>query len=354
MTSSAYPPGDDDPIRVALVGYGVAGRVFHAPLVAANSNYRLDAVVTASPQRAEAVRQRYPATRVLSDPSEIWSHADDFDLVVIASPNSTHLYLGLEAISAGLPLVVDKPLAPSLAQAEEFARAAEVAKIPLAVFLNRRWDGDYLTIKQLITEGSLGEVFQFESRFSWWEPALVTGWKTQTAPRDGGGALFDLGPHLIDQAIHLFGPVRDFYAELDTRVHGGANDDDSFLSLVHENGVRSRLWMSRATALRGPRFRVLGSQGGYAKTGMDPQEQQSGSGMEPGHPKFGVEGRANWGILGTDDAQYSVPTMRGAYSEYYVQLRSAVVDGGPLPVSAKETFASLRIIEQAHARYGRR
>ena len=345
-------PAADRPLRTAVLGYGVGGRLFHSPHLAASPGYSLDAVVTRDPGRAAEVTARYPGTRVLAGAEEVLAEPERYDLVVVTTPNETHVPLALAAIGQGIPVVVDKPLAATAAAARELLAAAEAAGVPLTVYQNRRWDGDFLTLRRLLDEGALGTVHQLESRFSWWDPTPAAGWKTTTTVADGGGALFDLGPHLVDQAVQLFGPVASWHAELDVCRPGVVADDDSFLALTHVSGVRSRLWMSCVTAQAGPRFRVLGSQGAFTKHHLDPQEEQAIAGVRPDDPRFGVEDETRWGTLGVDGATTRVPTERGAHGTFYALLETALRTGGPVPVDPRDSIAVLELIEDVHARTG--
>src|SRR5215208_629699 len=213
-------------LRVAVVGYGLAGSIFHAPLVAATTGLAVATVVSSRPDRQEQIRREFPQASVAATPDELFARVDDHDLVVVASPNDTHAALARRAIEAGLPVVVDKPLAPSAAEARELVEAAEHAGVPLTVFQNRRWDSDFLTLARLIGEGELGTVTRFESRFERWRPeSRVDAWRETTPVERGGGVLLDLGAHLIDQAIQLFGPVARVHGEVDAHRRGAADDD---------------------------------------------------------------------------------------------------------------------------------
>src|SRR3954469_15978138 len=217
------------PLRVGLLGYGLAGRVFHAPLIAACPDLVLAAVVTRDPERRAALRAVHPGAEALDAPEQLWERAASLDLVVVATPNRSHAALARAALHAGLAVVVDKPLATSAAEARALIDEARARGRRLTVFQNRRWDGDYLTVRKLIADGALGAVHRFESRFERWNPVPRPGWRESGDPADAGGLLFDLGAHLIDQALQLFGPARTVYAELDRRRPGVVADDDAFV-----------------------------------------------------------------------------------------------------------------------------
>ncbi|MFF3498364.1 Gfo/Idh/MocA family oxidoreductase [Streptomyces sp. NPDC003247] len=339
------------PLRVGLIGYGLAGSVFHAPLIAATEGLALDTVVTSNPERQEQARAEFPDVRVAAGPDELLARAGELDLVVIASPNRTHVPLATAALEAGLPVVVDKPVSGTAAEARELAALAEKRGLLLSVFQNRRWDNDFLTLRRLIADGELGDVYRFESRFERWRPQLKGGWRESGDPAEIGGLLYDLGSHVVDQALVLFGPVTQVFAESDVRRPGAEADDDTFIALTHAGGVRSHLYVSATAALPGPRFRVLGSKAGYVKHGLDPQEAALREGLRPG-PGWGTEPEGRWGRLGAGESPRTgggraVPTLPGDYPAYYAAVAEALTDGGPNPVTALEAAAALDVLEAA-------
>ncbi|WP_171114051.1 MULTISPECIES: Gfo/Idh/MocA family oxidoreductase [Streptomyces] len=345
------PPGS--PLRVGLVGYGLAGSVFHAPLIATTEGLALDTVVTSNAERQEQARTEYPGVRVAATPDELFERAGDLDLIVIASPNRTHVPLATAALKSGLPVVVDKPVAGTAAEARELAALAEERGLLLSVFQNRRWDNDFLTLRRLLTEGELGDVWRFESRFERWRPQPKGGWRESGDPAEIGGLLYDLGSHVVDQALVLFGPAASVYAEADIRRPGAATDDDTFIALTHANGVRSHLYVSATTAQLGPRFRVLGSQAGYVKYGLDPQEAALRDGQRPSKSAdWGTEPESLWGRVGSGESPLTgggrpLRTLPGDYPAYYAAIAAALRDGAPNPVTALEAAAALDVLEAA-------
>ncbi|TFB84077.1 oxidoreductase [Cryobacterium algoricola] len=335
------------PIRSAVIGYGLSGRVFHSPFLAANPEFSLDVIVTSDPVRRQQAADTYPGVRLLHTVDELIAASDDLDLVVIGSPPGTHVELAHAALDAGLAVVIDKPFAPTSIAGQGLIEKAKRLGLLLTVFQNRRWDGDFLTLKALIAEGALGEVRHFESRFEFWRPTpSAKAWKASAGIREGGGILFDLGAHLIDQALQLFGPVDGIYAELATRVPGGNADDDTFVSLHHGSGVRSHLWMNGTAAQVGPRFHVLGSESGYTKWGLDGQEATLAAGALPTDAGFGIEHESAWGMLGLDGAQHAVPTEPGDYAAFYRGLADALLRGAPAPVDPEDSLRVVGIIER--------
>jgi predicted dehydrogenase len=342
--------GSMDDIRAAIVGYGLAGRVFHAPLVAATPGMRVAAVVTADPGRSAQARREHPGARVVASADELWDAPEALDLVVVAAPNRAHAPLARAAIAAGLAVVVDKPLAPTAAEGRALAAEARAAGVVLSVFQNRRWDGDFLTLRRLLDEGALGAPTRLESRFERWRPEVDAGrWRERPGPADAGGLLADLGSHLIDQAIVLFGRPLAVRAELDARRPGARVDDDCFVALEHPGGVRSHLWASMLAADDPPRMRAVGLVGVWVKHGLDGQEAALREGARPGGPGWGAEPEGSWGRLYDGSGSRPVPTEAGDYPAFYAGMARALRDGAPPPVDPDDAVAVLEVIERARA-----
>ncbi len=330
-----------------MIGFGLGGASFHAPLIAATQGMALATIVTANPERrAHAVRD-YPGVQVVADPDWLWRHAADHDLIVISTPNRSHVPLALQALSVGLPVVIDKPFAPTVAEARQVIAAAQAKQLLVSAYHIRRWDSECLTLRRLMEQGVLGRVLRFESRLERWRPEAKGGWKERGAPGEAGGLLYDIGSHLIDQALHLFGPVREVYAELDIRRPGVEADDDVFVALKHANGVRSHLWTSCLAAQPGPRMRVMGDRAAFVKQRGDLQEAALRAGERPGRSGWGEEPPERWGILSDGAHQQAIQSERGAYQNFYAQIVSALRDGAPPPVDAADVVAGLEIIEAA-------
>ncbi|MCA1789270.1 MAG: Gfo/Idh/MocA family oxidoreductase [Thioalkalivibrio sp.] len=337
------------PIRTGIIGFGLAGRVFHAPLISSNADYSLDVIVTSDADRVQAARRSYPRARIVGDFQSV--RTSELDLVIVASPPATHVELGMEALERGLAAVIDKPF--SVTEAEGLALISQANRVgrPVTVFHNRRWDADYLTLRELLASGALAGVHRFESRFETWKPTTSKVWKAHATPTQGGGVLYDLGSHLIDQALQLFGPVQDIYSELTTCRPGGVAPDDAFVSFLHESGLRTHLWMSTVAAQKGARFRVLGAQSAYTKWHLDGQEAALAAGVLPTDEDYGVEPVASWGRLGVDSAAKPVPSQRGQYDRFYAVLSESLNRGGPLPVDPRDAVNVSAIIEQIHAQH---
>jgi predicted dehydrogenase len=333
-----------DTLRVALIGYGLAGRVFHAPLLTA-AGLTVTSVVTRNPERAAQVAADLPQARVVPAVEDLWSRTDEHDLVVVASDNASHAPLARSAIANGLPVVVDKPLAVTADDAADLVRRAEEAGLFLTVFQNRRWDADQLTLRRLIDDGVLGDVLRHESRFERWRPELASGkWRETASIAEGGGILIDLGSHLIDQAVVLFGPVAHVYAEVESN-RGGA-DDDVFVALTHTGGVRSHLWAGALTAAPGPRRRVLGTEGAYVAEELDGQEEALRAGRRPTDETWGVEGEGGQRVQRGAERE-EVSGERGRWDAFYPAVAAALLEGGAPPVDPHDAVATLDLIEAA-------
>lgn len=337
------------PIRTALFGFGLGGRVFHAPLIGQNPQYSLDVIVTADPARAAAAAAAYPAAAVVPSAEAALERAGSLDLAVISTPPGTHAPLARAALEAGLSVVVDKPFAHTPDAAVGLIEQAAAAGKTLTVFQNRRWDGDFLTLRGILNRGELGTVTRFESRMESYKPAVSKPWKIASPAADGGGILFDLGPHLIDQALALFGPAEPVYAEISARRGDGGPDDDVFAVLQHASGVQTHLWMNSLAPQSGERFRVTGSGASWVKRGTDPQEEQLDAGLLPGEPGYGAEEPAQWGLLGRDGSAVRVPTEPGRYQDFYAGLAGALLQGDAVPVDPADSLRGLEIIRLLHA-----
>jgi predicted dehydrogenase len=327
--------------------------VFHAPLIKANDSYALEAIVTSNPERVAAARKTYPHARIIASPEDLFSAIDQgnltLDLVVIGTPPANHRRLAMAALDRNLHVVVDKPFVPTSEEGEELIAAASAAGRCLTVFQNRRWDGDFLTVQRLIQDGQLGKIRTYESRFEWWMPEGFGNWRDEARVSEGGGILHDLGAHLIDQAIQLFGPVAEVYGETIRHSHTTQSDADqeAFLSLLHQSGTRTRLWMNGQAAQPGPRFHIMGSRAAYTKWGLDGQEKALAEGQMPTDAQYGVEPPETWGVIGISGASTSMPTLSGDYPQFYKQLTQALQGRNPAPVDPHDAVAVLKVIESA-------
>jgi scyllo-inositol 2-dehydrogenase (NADP+) len=336
-------------VRVALIGYGLGGASFHAPLIACTPRMRLTTIVTSNPERRAQAAREHGRAKIVDSAQAVWDRAQDHDVVVVTTSNDSHVSLAMAALAAGLPVVVDKPFAVHAAEARRLIDDARRRNLLLTVYHNRRWDSELLTVKRLLAEQALGDVLRFESRLERWRPEPKGGWRERRAPEFAGGLLYDLGTHLIDQALHLFGPVTHVYAELDRRRPGMQVDDDTFIALTHASGVRSHLSATSLSAQPIARMRVLGTRAAYVKLHGDVQEAALRSGARPDRPGWGEEPREHWGLLGVGDAAVPVRSEPGAYQQFYAGVVAALRDGAPPPVDPEDAVAGLEIIERARS-----
>ncbi len=324
------------PLRTALLGYGLAGRVIHRPLLQAVPDLEVTHVVTADPgRRVEAVAD-LPDAAVVGSADELWRRADELDVVVVATHNAVHVEQAVAALDLGLAVVVDKPMAMSAQEAAGLVEHARAAGAPLSVFHNRRWDSDTLTARALLDAGTLGTVHRLESRFTRFRPEVQDRWREKPG---GGGVLIDLGTHLVDQAVLLLGPVRTVWAEVRTLRSGAVVDDDVVLALRHASGASSLLWCSAAAPWSGPRLVLQGSEAGWAKHDLDGQEaaQRAGTAPAPEPP----------GTLSDEQGTREVASVPGDWPAYYRAFAAAVRGEGPVPVDPADAVAVQQVLEAA-------
>jgi predicted dehydrogenase len=332
---------------VAIVGYGLAGRVFHAPLIAATDGLAVSQIVTSNATRAGQAAAEHPEAQVVPSVEDLWA-ATPPEAVVVATSNSSHAQIASAVIEHGVPVVVEKPAAVAAAEAEALVEEADRAGVLLTVFQNRRWDTDQLTLRRLIEEGALGQVTRYESRFERWRPTLDQNKPRETLPPDeGGGVLLDLGVHLVDQALVLFGSVTGVYAEIDSR-RGAPAEDDVFIALCHANGTASHLHASAVTPSPGPRLRVQGTAGGFLVPNLDPQEAALRAGARPDTvEEWGRPEEWEYGRLITGERSAPVPPEPGDWPRFYTLLGDAVRNGASLPVNPRDAVETLRVLEAA-------
>ena len=328
-------------IRTGLIGFGLGGTAFHAPLVDAAPELDLAAIVTSRP---DAVHERYPKVEVVPEVAALLADPA-IELVVVCTPNDTHFPLARAALEAGKHVVIDKPFANSVAEAETLLALADTQGKVLSIFHNRRWDSDFLTLKKLLDEGALGDITLYEARWDRFRPALRGNWHETAGP--GGGVLIDLGPHLIDQALALFGPPESVTADM-VAQREGSRVDDYFELTLHYGRMRAVLSSASIVPAPRPRFAVHGTKASFVKHGLDPQEMQLRSGGRADDPGHGVEDPANHGVLTNGDGtQRSIASERGDYRLFYSGVARAIAGQAPPPVSPSDALAGLRLIEIA-------
>ena len=331
-------------VRAGLIGYGYSGATFQAPLIAAVPGLRLAQVCSSKPER---VREDFPGMTVVADPA-LLIDSTEIDLVVVATTNTTHFSLARQALLAGKHVVVEKPFTVTVQEAAELVELAEQKKLILSVFHNRRWDNDFLTLQQVIHSGLLGPVTTFESHFDRYRPTVRQRWREQDIP--GSGMLYDLGSHLIDQALALFGLPDSVQCDMGVQRQGAIADD--FFHLVMRYGARRVILHSTMLAHdAGPRFLVHGELGSFTKFGLDPQESQLLRGVRPGSPEWGVEAPEHHATLAFTKGELTVKgalaSLPGRYQAYYEGMVEAILRGAPAPVSGRDALAVIRIIQMA-------
>ena len=329
-------------LKVGIAGYGLAGRSFHAPILA-GTNFEVTAVLTTNDVRKRHAKEDFPTVKIVSTIEELC--AQDLDLIVIASGNQVHLSQALTAINAGIPTVVDKPMGINVAQTREILDAADSAGVAVTTYFNRKWDSDILTLKRVIRDGQIGRVIRMDSRFERFRPQLnPQSWRENNSPEDGGGLLLDLMPHLLSTAIECFGPANLKSSSIRS-VRGGA-DDDCVLVLAHETGVESIISASAVVGAPGPRLRVIGSEGAFVVNELDPQEALLRAGKAPKDGKW-EEDTSSQAFIHRGDSVEEFKTDPGNYASFYSLVHEAIVNKTAMPISPEEILAVAQIIDKA-------
>lgn len=333
-----------NPINVGLVGFGLAGRVFHAPLIHANPNLRLTHILE---RRGNQAQERYPAVTIVRDLDALLREAS-VHLIVVATPNTSHLEIAAQSLEAGKHVVVDKPFTITSADADELiAISTKVGRV-LSVFQNRRWDGDFLTVRQILDEGLLGRLAEFHSGFDRFRPGVrPDAWREQSGA--GSGVLYDLGSHLIDQAVVLFGNPTGIYA--DARMQrDGAVAVDNFEVQLRYPSLKVTLHAGSLVCEPSSRYLLYGTKGSYQKFGLDPQEEALKLGGIPGGPGWGGEPEEAWGTVSQCNGPLSrakYRTLAGNYPAYYTNVYRAITGQEELAVKPEQSRNVIRLIELA-------
>lgn len=332
------------PIKTGLIGYGLGGKCFHAPFIANTPLLQLSSVVE---RKTNESPERYPWVKVVRSVEELLAD-ESLQLIVVTTPNHTHFPLAKQALLAGKNVVVDKPMTVTTAEAGELIDLAQQKNKILSVYQNRRYASDGRTIKKLVDEELLGDIFEFESQFNRFRPELKSSWKE--TPVGGSGILYDLGAHLIDQALHLFGLPKTITADI-RRQRPGTQADDYF-DLRLDYGF-NKVIMKAGMLIReqGPRYMIHGTKGSFIKYGDDPQDADARAGKMPSDPGWGLEPEESYGLLNAEIngeiIRKRIPSEKGDFTIYYQQLAETLVNGAPLKEKPEHGFNVVRIIELA-------
>jgi len=328
-------------LNVGLVGFGFAGRTFHAPVIRVVHGLRLAAIV----QRHGPPDPRYAQVEFVRSVDELLTRT--IDLVVIATPNPSHYQIAKQCLLAGRHVVIDKPFTTTVAEAAELVRLAQAGRRVLSAYQNRRYVGDFVTLQRLLAEGALGRVTVYESHFDRFRPTLrPAAWREQ--PQPGSGVWFDLGAHLLDQALVLFGVPTAICADIRVEREGAATDD-AFDVTLHYPHMRALLRASMLAASPGPTFSVHGTQGSFVKFGLDPQEAALKSGRTPDEASWDAEPPDHYGKLTTPDGIRSIPTIPSSFTHYYENVRDAIQGTAHLAVTPEQVLDVMRGLELALA-----
>ena len=336
---------EPQPIDVGLIGFGFAGRTFHAPVIRAVGGLRLAAILQ---RKGNEAANAYPGVRVARTLEELLA-SDSIQLVVIATPNVSHFDLARQCLLAGRHVVIDKPFATNYAEAAELVALADKCGRLLSVYHSRRFDGDFKTVRNLVESEALGRIVLYESHYDRYRLQLRPGaWREQ--PGAGSGVFFDLGPHLIDQALALFGTPEAVSADIRIERDGAVVDDAFDVTLLY-NRMRVFLRGTMLASKPAPHFLIHGTRGSYVKYGLDPQENALKRGELPGGPAWGKEPQEAWGTLSQVDGdkitERAVPTEPGDYCAYYENVRDAILGTAELAVTPQAALSVMRVLELA-------
>lgn len=334
-------------LQVGLIGYGFAGRTFHAPVITSVPDLHLKKVVE---RRRELSKQRYPWVEVVKSVTDLYNDPS-IDLIVVTTPSTMHVEFVRDALNAGKHVVVEKPFTATSAEADELIQLANEKNLVLSVFHNRRWDGDFLTIQQIIKENLLGPIRDCEFRWDRYNPvASGHNWRDQEGK--GAGVFYDLGVHLIDQAVQLFGRPQKISGDVQKKRPGAMAHDYFDITLFYESNLKVTIKSSPFVREESPRYVLYGEKGSFVKYGIDPQERALIEGKSPAiTPHWGREKEERWGVLHTSIGQVQVKgrieTIPGGYQHYYQNIYDHITKGSPLQVQAEEARYSIYLIEKA-------
>jgi scyllo-inositol 2-dehydrogenase (NADP+) len=336
-------PSSSALIPVGLVGFGTGSSVFHAPLLQSSGKFALTHVLERSTSKSSVL---HPAPQIVRSMDELL--ASPVELIVISTPTHVHFEQAKQAILAKKHVVVDKPLVIAAKDAQELVDLAKEHGVLFAVFQNRRWDSDFLTVRSLLDSGSFGDVSKFEAHYDRYRPSLKGYWKEKAEL--GGGVLYDLGAHLVDQALQLFGEPDSVAADVQIQREGGENDDYFRLEFKYNKFPQLQVILTAGMMVKdlGPKYIIEGSKGRFEKYGEDVQEPQLREGKRPGDIGFGSEPESTYGtFVGVDGVTQVIPSKTGSYGVYYNNIAAAIRNGEKLLVDPSEVVPQIRILEEA-------
>lgn len=349
---TAVMPSD---VSTVMIGFGLAGRVFHGPLIEAADGLSLDAIVTSNPDRAAQARQLYPNAVIYASVEEAWEGGHS--LAVVATPNVTHLPHSVAALEHGLHVVLDKPITATAAEAELLAGLSQDVGRIVIPYQNRRWDSEFRTICEVAASGRLGRIHRLTSQVSKMRVIPRDGWRGSSLPEEMGGQLYDLGSHVIDQAIMLLGPVARVFATARSIRPGHPADDDSTVILEHTSGAVTTFVVSQVTAFPEPRFTLLGTRGGLRIDYYDQQEVTLGAGDYPAPGQAGIDAwdpvEATALMRESDEDNHvtetHIPILPGRWPMFYPQVAKCISEGAEPPVLLSDVISNMRVLDAARA-----
>ena len=328
-------------LNTAIIGFSLSGRVFHAPFIHTHPGFNLTKIVE---RNSSASQEIYPYVEVVRDYKNLIQD-DSLDLIIVGTPNTWHYTMVKDSLLAGKHVVVEKPFTPTTREADELIEIAKKVNRKIFVYHNRRWDGDFQTIKKLIAEKTLGKITEYEVHFDRYTPDLKENWRDKDLP--GSGILYDLGSHLIDQAVHLFGFPSKITSTIEAQRHDSPVDDYFRLELEYPNDLKAILTAGMMVEKLGPRFIIKGSEGSFTKYGIDPQEVALKEGRMPNTKDWGKEDKENWGNLNIKDSSHKIETIAGNYMGFYDNVYHAIENNKEVLVKPEEARDVIKIIEMA-------
>ena len=334
-------------LKIALIGFGFVGRVFHANMIDQTEGLELSAVVTHNERATAQVHQLYPRARVYDSNENFFKDIDRYDAVSIGTPDDTHLEFATRVMQAGKPVVVDKPVAGSSQEANRILEVAQATGTPAAAFQNRRYDAEILTASKYLKELDLGRIIRVESRYGSFRPSVEAGWREQKKRDQPRGALFDLGAHILDQVVQLFGPVTSIYGEVSTQREGAVVPDDFFIAATHQQGIISHIVGGLVQSTRQPRLTIQGTLGSLQINDQDPEEDQLKAGMRIDDPHFGVMSDPTACYIDREGEEHILPAVRGWQPAFYEGWRDFLQGKADNPVPLADSVHVLELLDQA-------